>query len=105
MRNIEFIEDFASKKKGERWDGCEAQLASDMVNHMKVAVYTDEGERASFKLVAKEGAKTEFIVTDEDLVNDEEPEVIVQQVETTYSINRIRSLVHSPIVAFWNDQG
>lgn len=42
---------------------------------------------------------------DEDLVNDDEPEVIVQQLETTYSINRIRSLISSPIVAFWNDQG
>lgn len=31
--------------------------------------------------------------------------MIVQQVQTTYSINRIRSLANSPIVAFWNDQG
>ncbi len=29
----------------------------------------------------------------------------MQQVETTYNVNRIRSLVNSPIVAFWNDQG
>lgn len=42
---------------------------------------------------------------DEDLANDQEPEIIAQEIETTYSINRIRSLLHSPIVAFWNDQG
>lgn len=29
----------------------------------------------------------------------------MQQVQTTFSINRIRSLINSPIVAFWNDQG
>lgn len=37
--------------------------------------------------------------------NDEEPDVVIQEFETTYDINRIRTLNNSPIVAYWNDSG
>lgn len=42
---------------------------------------------------------------DEDIANDEEPEIVLQQLSTTYNVNRIKTLLHSPIVSFWNDQG
>eukprot|EP00919_Chromeraceae_sp_WS-2016_P073257 GHVR01173234.1.p1 GENE.GHVR01173234.1~~GHVR01173234.1.p1 ORF type:complete len:128 (-),score=13.32 GHVR01173234.1:1805-2188(-) len=42
---------------------------------------------------------------DNSLMNDEEPEIVVQQIEATYDINRIRTLGNSPVVAFWNDMG
>ena len=31
--------------------------------------------------------------------------MVVQELETTHDVNRIRSLNNSPIVAFWNDNG
>ena len=42
---------------------------------------------------------------DDDIANDDEPEVLVQELQTNFSVNRLRSLVNSPIVSFWNDQG
>lgn len=41
----------------------------------------------------------------EDENNDEDPEIIVQEIETTHDVNRIKALNNSPIVAFWNDDG
>ena len=42
---------------------------------------------------------------DDDIANDDEAKVTVQEIDTTYSVNRLRSLNNSPIVSFWNDQG
>ena len=42
---------------------------------------------------------------DDDIANDDEAKVIVQEIETNYSVNRLRSLNNPPIVSFWNDQG
>lgn len=42
MANIEFIKDFATKKKGDKWGKCPAILASRLVNIDKVAKYTDK---------------------------------------------------------------
>lgn len=38
MVEVEFIEDFATKKKGEVWE-CDSLLASQLVHHDKVAKY------------------------------------------------------------------
>lgn len=38
MKEVIFIVDFATKKKGEIWL-CDSQLASHLVNHDKVAEY------------------------------------------------------------------
>jgi hypothetical protein len=43
-RVIKFTEDFATKKKGEVWEDCPAQLSSTLVRFDKVAVYTDVEE-------------------------------------------------------------
>ena len=43
MKNIEFIEDFATKKKGDKWT-CDAMLASQLVFNDKVAIYVDTEE-------------------------------------------------------------
>lgn len=78
MRKIQFVKDYTTRLSGDIWDGCEAQLASELVS-MKVAKYIDEGERASFKLVAPDGAQNEFIITDEHLEND--PSLVDQGVK------------------------
>lgn len=39
MVEIEFLKDFATKKKGDKW-ACDSQLASQLVNEEKVAKYT-----------------------------------------------------------------
>ncbi len=36
---------------------------------------------------------------------EEEPEVVIQEIETAFDVNRLRTLNNSPIVAFWNDNG
>jgi len=41
MRKVEFIKDFATKKKGDVWE-CDSQLASHLVNIDKVAKYIKE---------------------------------------------------------------
>lgn len=41
MRKIEFIEDFANKKKGDVWEDCDDFLASDLVRVDKVAKFLD----------------------------------------------------------------
>jgi hypothetical protein len=41
MKEIVFTEDFATKKKGDKWE-CDIQLASQLVHQDKVAVYGDE---------------------------------------------------------------
>jgi hypothetical protein len=40
MREVKFISDFASKKKGDVWR-CDSMLASQLVNIEKVAEYND----------------------------------------------------------------
>jgi len=40
MRKVEFIKDFATKKKGDVWE-CDSQLASQLVNVDKVAKYLE----------------------------------------------------------------
>lgn len=42
---------------------------------------------------------------DPEANDDEDPDVVVQELETTHDVNRIRTLNNSPIVAFWNDNG
>lgn len=42
---------------------------------------------------------------DDDIANDDEAKVLVQEIETTFNINRLRTLNSSPIVSYWNDQG
>jgi hypothetical protein len=44
MRDIEFITDFATKKKGDKWK-CDSQLASQLVNVEKVAKYVKPKEK------------------------------------------------------------
>lgn len=39
MREVEFTEDFATKKKGDKWT-CDSLLASHLVHVDKVAKYT-----------------------------------------------------------------
>jgi hypothetical protein len=39
MANIEFSKDFATKKKGDKWENCPNLLASRLVNIDKVAKY------------------------------------------------------------------
>ena len=68
MRKIQFTEDYATRLKGDVWDGCEAQLASELVR-ANVAVYIDEGERSAFKLNTPEGSAQDFVVTQEHLDN------------------------------------
>ena len=41
-------------------------------------------------------------VNEDDANDDEEAEVLVQEIPTTYNVNRLRCLKNSPIVAFWN---
>lgn len=43
MVEIEFIEDFATKKKGDIWE-CDSLLASHLVNIDKVAKYTKKSK-------------------------------------------------------------
>lgn len=40
---------------------------------------------------------------DDDIMNDEEPEVEIAYIDTKYAVNRLRTLNSSPIVAFWNE--
>ncbi len=40
MRKIKFLEDFATKVKGDEWE-CDCMLASTLVRDDKVAVYID----------------------------------------------------------------
>lgn len=40
---------------------------------------------------------------EESANGDEDPEIIIQELETSYDINRIKTLNNSPVVAFWND--
>ena len=44
MRKIQFISDFGTRSKGDKWEDCHAMLASQLVNIEKVAVYIDEEE-------------------------------------------------------------
>jgi ribosome assembly protein RRB1 len=37
--------------------------------------------------------------------DDEDPVLVVQELETPYDVNRIRTLNNSPVVAFWSDTG
>lgn len=41
MREIEFLKDFATKKKGDTWK-CDGLLASQLVRVDKVAKYVEE---------------------------------------------------------------
>jgi hypothetical protein len=41
MLKVEFLEDFATKKKGDVWE-CDSLLASQLVNVEKVAKYYEE---------------------------------------------------------------
>lgn len=43
MRKVEFVKDFATKKKGEAWE-CDPMLASQLVHIDKVAVYVAEDQ-------------------------------------------------------------
>lgn len=45
MVKIEFIKDFATKKKGETWD-CDSMLASQLVRVEKVAKYYEKEKKA-----------------------------------------------------------
>jgi ribosome assembly protein RRB1 len=36
---------------------------------------------------------------------DEDPLLVIQELETPYDVNRIRTLNNSPVVAFWSDTG
>lgn len=46
MKKIVFTEDFATKKKGDKWE-CDSLLASQMVHNDKVAKYeADENQEA-----------------------------------------------------------
>jgi hypothetical protein len=40
MKEIVFTEDYATKKKNEEWK-CDSQLASQLVNVEKVAIYKE----------------------------------------------------------------
>jgi hypothetical protein len=40
MREVEFITDFANKKKGDVWE-CDSLLASQLVHNDKVAKYKE----------------------------------------------------------------
>lgn len=31
--------------------------------------------------------------------------MVIQEIETAFDVNRLRTLNNSPIVAFWNDNG
>lgn len=42
---------------------------------------------------------------DDPEVEEEDPEVLVQEVETSFDVCRIRALGNSPVVAYWNDGG
>ena len=44
MRKIQFISDFGTRSKGDKWEDCHAMLARQLVNIEKVAVYIDEEE-------------------------------------------------------------
>jgi hypothetical protein len=41
MSKIKFIEDFATRSKGDVWENCDSMLASHLVHIDKVAVYLD----------------------------------------------------------------
>ena len=62
-KSITFTEDFATKKKGEVWVDCDYQLASQLVNVDKVAVYTEPLEIAIEETKVEEMATTEEVVT------------------------------------------
>jgi len=44
MREVEFLKDFATKKKGDVWE-CDSQLASQLVHIDKVAKYKEPKEK------------------------------------------------------------
>ncbi len=48
MIEVEFTEDFATKKKGEKWE-CDSILASHLVHFDKVAKYTKEVKEVKTK--------------------------------------------------------
>jgi Zn-finger protein len=48
MRKVEFISDFATKKKGDVWE-CDSLLASHLVHTDKVAKYVDEEVKPKVK--------------------------------------------------------
>lgn len=50
-------------------------------------------------------SQTKFDDDDEVNEDDEDPDIVIQEIETTFDVNRIRTLGYSPIVAFWNDHG
>lgn len=61
MRKIQFLTDFATKKKGDTWE-CDNQLASQLVHIEKVATYTDasaEEVEAAANAAAEATAKWE----------------------------------------------
>lgn len=48
MKEVEFTEDFATKKKGDKWL-CDSLLASHLVHVDKVAKYTTEKVKKEVK--------------------------------------------------------
>ena len=56
MRKVKFIEDFATRSKGEEAE-LDSMTASELVNYLKVAIYVDDTEIVETPKVKKSSKK------------------------------------------------